>query len=387
MKNAGFEQSLGVNRKITEAWAVRDYYVEYNGCEIDQADFVDFEAVFGGTKVIANFIFLDNAGFTSTLNGVGADPAEGGILKVGYTDLLGCAIDLEFYIDKITQQKDKRDQKLVSLGLVDLKSRKMAGTFISKGYPEKKYSEAIEEHLGEIGIEDIELIPSKIEQKINMVVSQGVAFFDTFIESSLEKGYRFIQDRATSYFATKDVLGFDDLINDGEVFIFDTNHLAANRIVQFSVDGFNSKALLKSAEVEMHSDDSLSVNSPDNDEGVKQTTIPKIPKESKNIRNISKGTPVDEAVISQGSKLILKPNDQTKYFNALKDAQHLRIWVPGRNINRIGVKCEVNLPRPKFYTQSSYDPVFSGEWETYFVRDKIIGWYFMQELFLRRPGK
>jgi len=381
------DNNLGINKKVTEAWACRDLYAEYNNCELSEASFVDFETIFGGNKVLGSFIFLDNEGFTSTLNGHGANPAEGGILKIGYTDCLGCPIENEYIITNINQQTDKRDQKLVHMELIDVATRRMQGTYKGKGYPDKKYNDAIKDHLKEIKVKDIKVIKKKDEQKINMVVSQGKNFFETLQETTSEKGYKVIHDRAASYIAPKEVLGFDVLKNDGEVFSFEAGPIAVNRIVQFDVNGFNSDVLLQNVKTEVHSDSDQTVNSKDSKDGIKQTTIKEEAKSSKNDKNITGGTKVSEGIHQVGTKLIMKPNEEKKYFNSLKDAQTMRIWVPGRNINRVGVKCEVNLPRPKFYSGVEYDKVFSGEWETYYVRDKIIGWYFMQEIFLRRPGK
>ncbi|RLD45389.1 MAG: hypothetical protein DRI86_05605, partial [Bacteroidetes bacterium] len=67
-------------------------------------------------------------------------------------------------------------------------------------------------------------------------------------------------------------------------------------------------------------------------------------------------------------------------------AQKCSIWVPGLNWNRVGKKVKVLFPRPTYMDQSEYDEIFSGEWEIVAVRDKIIKQYFVQELFLRRPG-
>ena len=381
------DNSLGINKKLSEAWACRDLWAEYNNCELTEASFVDFETIFGGNKVLGSFIFLDNEGFTSTLNGTGASPAEGGILKIGYTDCLGCDISNEYIITKISQQTDRKDQKLVHMELIDVKTRRMQGTFKSKGYPDKKYNDAIKEHLTSVGVDDIKVIKKQKEQKINMVVSQGKNFFETLTETSLEKGYQVIHDRAQSYLAPKEALSFDNLQHDGEVFVFETNPIAANRIVQFNINGFDSDVLLQNVKSEVQSDDDQSVNSADSADGIKQATVSEKAKASKNNKKMTGGTKIDEGIHQVGTKLILKPNEEKKYFNSLKGAQTMRIWVPGRNINRVGVKCEVNLPRPKFYSGNEYDKVFSGDWETYYVRDKIIGWYFMQELFLRRPGK
>ena len=381
-------QNQGINRKLTEAWACQDLYAEYKGCEVDESDFVDFEAIFGGPSVKALFTILDNAGFTSTLSGVGADPKEGGEMIIGYTDCLGCPIKHTFIIDGIITQTDKKDQKLVTIQLVDSTSRKMQTTYQSKGYPDKEYNKVIKEHLVKAKVDDVKIYPpTKPEQKKNMVIGAGQDFAQVLKGTGIANGYNLLMDRSKKYFVHQEHQQFGKLTNDGEVFTYDTDALAANRIVQFEVDGYKSDNIMKSVETKTITDDDQSILSKDNKEGVAQGYTPKKAKETENVKNVAKGKKVDEVIPQNGKKEVLKSNEQAEYYNALKGAQKLKIWVPGRNINRVGVKCEVNLPRPKFYTQDKFDAVFSGEWECYYVRDKIIGWYFMQELFLRRPGK
>ena len=77
----------GLNKKLTEAWRVQDLYVEYNDCELEDGDFVDFEQVLGGSSINAQLIFLDNQGFTSAQGKKGTDPRVGGLIKVNWTDV------------------------------------------------------------------------------------------------------------------------------------------------------------------------------------------------------------------------------------------------------------------------------------------------------------
>ena len=382
------DQSSGINRKLTEAWACQDLYASYKGCEIDESDFVDFEVMFGGSCVKAIFTFLDNAGFTSTLSGAGEDFKQGGEMTIGYKDALGCSVEHTFMVDGIIEQKDKRDQKLVSVTLSDVTSCALKSTYKAKGYPDKEYNKVVKEHLNLAGIKDIEVIPpSKPEQMKNMVIGAGQTFFETMKTSGLEQGYQLIMDRGAKYFVHNENMQFDNLGNDGEVFVYDTDQLAMNRIIQFEIDGYKSENIMKAVDTKIIGDDDSSVLSKSNKDGIKQASLDKKASDTKNIKQIAEGSDVDKVMPQNGAKEVIKSNDQVEFYNALKGASKMKIWVPGRNINRIGVKCEVELPRPKFYLQSEYDKVFSGEWETYHVRDKIIGWYFVQELFLRRPGK
>ena len=65
----------------------------------------------------------------------------------------------------------------------------------------------------------------------------------------------------------------------------------------------------------------------------------------------------------------------------------MSIWVPGCNNNKIGMKIEVEMPRPAELKQHEDDPSLSGKWVVNKVRDKIIRSYFIQELYLSRAGK
>ena len=108
---------------------------------------------------------------------------------------------------------------------------------------------------------------------------------------------------------------------------------------------------------------------------------------SENDTMVGKGVMNSKMIASRGEKQGNRSNTELQYFSALSKASECSIWVPGRNINRVGMTVEVNFPRPKFYKNSEYDTQFSGDWEVTYARDKIIGQYFVQELFLRRPGK
>jgi hypothetical protein len=74
-----------------------------------------------------------------------------------------------------------------------------------------------------------------------------------------------------------------------------------------------------------------------------------------------------------------------QYYETLNNAQKCSIWVPGRVDSLVGKKVQVVFPKPTYYASDS-DKLFTGDWEVYMVRDKIIGSYYLNELFLRRPG-
>ena len=108
-------------------------------------------------------------------------------------------------------------------------------------------------------------------------------------------------------------------------------------------------------------------------------------------KTIEKGgagsTNQSDMIVKRGIKRASKKNiNMQQYYTSLSNAQKCSIWVPGVNRNRIGFRVQVAFPRPQYMQGDSYDNVFSGEWEVVAVRDKIIKQYFVQELFLRRPG-
>ena len=63
------------------------------------------------------------------------------------------------------------------------------------------------------------------------------------------------------------------------------------------------------------------------------------------------------------------------------------IWVPGVNKERIGFKIDIVFPKPVGYEPVGDSDMYSSTWEVYAVRNKIIKTYFIQELFIRKPGK
>ena len=379
MAKKEIESVAGVNHKLTEAWALKDLYVKYNGCELADEDFVDFEVLFGGNCAPANLLFLDRQGFTSGDEGKSTDPKVGGLVKIGYTDMKGCDIENEYSITKIDTSKDKKDQSLVQVGLIDKTTRNMKGTYVSKGYPNKNYSDATKEHLNKIGEKEITVVPPKKEEKANIVVGSNKSYHEVFHKTAEDRGYEYKTDRKANYLVHKEHTSFDKLTSRGEVFEYDTDAIALNRIIQYQIKGYDSNAFLGAPPTVVSSDDPRSVNSEDNKKGVDQKQDKKTPKEKKK----------EEAagVHTRGAKHVVKTGKQKEYYNSLSNANKMSIWVPGRNINRVGTKVQVNMPRPKEYKSNEYDEVFSGEYEVELVRDKIIGWYFVQELFLRRPVK
>ena len=164
--------NVGVGQKLTEAWRVKSLFIEYNGCLLEDGDFVEFEQILGGNKVTAVLTFLDNQGFTTGAAKSGTDPRVGGIVKVEWTDALGCEVSTEYNIDKIDSQKDKKEQTLVTLTMSDMITRNMKGTHKAKGYPDMKYTDGIKDFLKKelkLDPKEIVIVPPKKEKKANKV--------------------------------------------------------------------------------------------------------------------------------------------------------------------------------------------------------------------------
>jgi hypothetical protein len=130
--------------------------------------------------------------------------------------------------------------------------------------------------------------------------------------------------------------------------------------------------------------DPISHNTKENKEGNKNEVKKDRAEDSQTAK--TDGSKVTNMIASRGEKQLNLTGQEKKYYSQLSNAQTATIWVPGRNINRAGMKIEVSFPRPRYYNNDEYDKIFSGEWEVQQYRDKIIGQYFMQELKIRRPG-
>jgi len=373
----------GLNSKLSEAWVTKDLWIEYNGCDIKEESFVDIEILFGGHKTIGKCIFLDNEAFTSGLR-KGTTLDQGGLMKIGWVDCTGCNFEIEMAVTSTKHELDKKQQKLVEVQLVDMESRNMKGSFISKGYPDTTYSEAMEKHLKEMEISSIIVVPPEDEKKANIVIPSHVSFFDTLVQTSKDKDYSYKTDKDFKYLVHNSHTSFDKLKETQEHFEYDAKQLQVNRILQYSVKGYDVDAFLESVPTRTTSMDAQSSNSKDNDKGL---DTKEFTQDASEVKTKTQNTKAKDMVATRGVRIKNKPHQDKEYFNAISNAQGLSIWVPGRNISRIGKKVQVSLPRPKFYSGTENDEVFEGHWEVVFTRDKLIGQYFVQELVLRRPGK
>jgi len=378
----------GISNKVTEAWVLQDYYIQINDQELCDSDIVDFEQILGGCENKARLAFVDSKGIMTGDKEKAGHLGVGGFVTVGYTSGTGCKWEGKFTISKIKSENNERNQKLVQLDLVDHETRNMQGTFVSKGYPDKKFSEVIDKHYKDNGnIKKLVVAaPKKIKElKANIVIPGNINFHNFVKKEAKHRGFNFIKDKFHNYLVHNEHLEFGSLMQTELVYEFDAPQYSFSRIVQYNIDGFDMDAYLASFPKSTTSIDDTTNNSKDTkDKGTSTKISQKKAKDSKADGNIG-GTMISKLTETfRGIKQGVKPMQDKQYFNALNNLQGGTIWVPGQNSNLVGKKITVIFPKPNHYKGD--DSMFSGIFEVVAVRDKIIGWYFMQELMIRKSA-
>jgi hypothetical protein len=382
------EKKYNLSNKVTEAWALDDYYVKIQDQEICDSDIVDFEAVYGGCEVQAHIQFIDSKGITTGDAKKSGNVGVGAFIKVGWTTAQGCQWDGEFFVKKMTTTTNDKNQKLVKLILVDKETRNFKGTFKDKAHKDKEFSKGIKEFADGIKSEAKDFIVAgpKKELKLNLQIPAHIDFH-TFIKGMGKKmGYKFIKDKFSNYLVHNEHLEFGKLMSTKNTYEYDVNQYSFNRIVQFNIDGFDMEAYLASIPTTNTSIDPITNQAKESREkGTDTKTSKKKVEGSKSDAKTGKVKASDLVKMTRGSKQGKITAKDKQYFNTLNNAQKCSIWVPGSSSNLVGKKVKVVFPKPTYYEGD--DEIFAGEWEVYAVRDKVIGMYYMMELFLRRPGQ
>jgi len=380
----------GITSKVTEAWALEDFYIKINDIEICDSDLVGFECLYGGCNIPGEVQFIDSKGITTGDVKSAANISVGGIVEIGYITSTNCSFKDNYVITNVLISTNSKNQKLVTLKLEDIETRNMKGSYVNKGYPDKPFSEVVKEHDKEIKNDklrknkELEIIPPDNEKKVNTVIPANVDYYTFLNREMKDKGFSYIKDKSINYLVHNSQRVFDKLKSFGDVFEFDSaSPFSFSRIVQFDIKGFDMDTYLNNIPVSNTSIDLVSANSEDSKDGIDSKISRKDTSKSTNVKT-SGINPGDLSKMSRGSKQGTKQINDEQYFEKLSNAQQMSIWVPGRTDNMVGKKIKAILPKPSYYQGD--DKIFSGEWEVYMVRDKIIGAYFMQELFLRRPG-
>jgi hypothetical protein len=393
MANENPEQ--GLSSKLSQVCELRDLYINLNGSELCTIDVTNYECLYGGCKIPAKIEFIDSKGHTTGDKNEVSNIGVGGFLDVGFTTSDGCEHKESFVITKVNTRNNEHNQKLVSLTLEDVETRNMKGAYKAKGYPGEKFSEAVNKHFKEIGNDALnagkELITAvpqvAKEMALNMVVPGHMDFYSFLNTEMKDRGFNYIKDRAMNYLVHFEHREFNNLLHTQNIFEYDAiNSYDFNRILQFHMEGFDMEAYLCSLSTSNTSISEVEANSPDavkNASGIDSKISKKDLKDSKAEIEVS-GVKNSELVLGKGQKQGHLAGKDQQYFEAISNAQRCSMWVPGRVDNLVGKKVTVVFPKPTYYAKES-DRIFTGDWEVYLVRDKIIGGYFVNELFLRRP--
>jgi len=388
--NAKEVNENSLSNKVTDVWVVSDYYAYINDYELCSADLVDFESVFGGCEIKARLKFLDTKGVTTgQQGGKTGHLGVGGFVKIGFTDPMGCPFEHEYVITSLKHLDNHKNQRLVQIDMVDKETRNMKGTFQTKGHPGKKFTEAIDKHYKDTGNKKKFNIVGPIKEAlVNTVIPSHIDFHTFLTKEAKFRGFKFIKDRFANYLVHAEHLEFNKLMKLPDIFEIDAKQFSFGRIVQTNLQGFNFEALAKSVPTSVMNIDNILNNSLDFlKDGVSTLIHQKPAEKSQSDKKNATVKISDISKITRGQKQAVAPNNNKQTFNTLNNVNKGSIWVPGRNGNMVGKKITVNLPNVNSYSKGS-DEMHTGEYEVYAVRDKIVGGgYFMQELFIRRPGQ
>ncbi len=378
-------EESSISHILTEAWAVNEFFVRVNGCELREADVLDIEVMYGGCSIDASVMFLDTEGIFSGEAGT-ASLAQGGILSMGWNAAGSCGGEYEgaFSIEKV-RSTEAKNQKIVILDLVDAHTRSLKGTHVTKGFQQTKFSDGIKTFMEEeAGASDLIVKGADNENTRDWIIPSNMNFHTWLEKSGAQNGMKLIKDKFNSYFVSGDFTEYNKIdVSPFEFEVDADNQYSFGRILQYNLDGFDMSAVMDTIPMGLSNNSQVVTGTGDE---AKSKTSALDSKQSAQEAGTA-GVPMVDSVKSRGNKQGVKHTEtQHQYFTSLSNAQKCSIWVPGLNANRVGKKVTVKFPRPNYLKQNQYDNVFSGYWEVYAVRDKIIKQYFIQEIFLRRTG-
>ena len=384
------KEAQGLTSKLTPAWTVTNYFITINGCDLRMEDVLDLEIMFGGSTIPAILTIQDSDAHLTGENGK-VPIAVGGSVHIEYDSIGNCHYEDDFTITKVNFATDDRNRKLVVILMEDTDTVKSKSSYISKGYPGKTHSEVIQEHRKEIGTKK-ELIVAEPEhqkqKKQNVVIPAHQNNHDTIEKMNEHNGYDIVKDKEKHYLVHKEQKTFDKLKFNREIFEYDiANPFSVHRILQFNFKGFDLDKMLKAIPARTSTQNHQGeVNANKEKDGVKAEPKAK----GKNLSNSGTigGTEVGKAIKFKGERQAdVNQSNENQTFNILQNLGEGSIWVPGMNKDRVGYKIQIVFPKPIGYEQVGDSDQYTTEWEVYAVRDKLIKTYFVQELFVRNPGK
>jgi hypothetical protein len=310
----------------------------------------------------------------------------GGKVDISFTSIGGCPFENEFTITDVDFMDDPRNKRIVIIQMEDSDSISEKSAFINKGYPEKEYTEVVKDHRKEMGLKkELIVAKNKDQKKSNIVIPAHKSGYEVHRKLAKENGYEYIKDINNHYLVHNSHKKFDKLKKSNEVFEYDVkNSFQIHRVLQYNIKGFNIDALLKSIPTRITSNRTKDVNA--NIKDKQKDPIGSGDDYTKDTKISNAGKISD--IKFKGEKQSHQNNDnKTQTYNPLKGLNSGSIWVPGVNRERIGFKVDLVFPKPIGYEAIGDSDMYSTTWEVYAVRYKLIKTYFIQELFIRKPGK
>ncbi len=373
--------------QLHEAWQSNDFIANFNNLhEIRVENVVDYECMWYGKEakqVLAVMTFIDTEELLKNMPLV-----VGGFVKISYTSQEHTKIgkplpfSKDFYITKVRQVKEDERNAVssVTIEMIDIVSQKLKSDYSNKAFPETKPMTVFEEVLEKFKIPDLEFLPDLTEAIVNITVPAHKNAFDFFTDELSYRGYNFIQDKFKKYLVHDTDITDSKAASTGEYFEYKPSlEHTRFQVLAYNGEGFNLSALEESVPVDMNKINNENQNQKEMDIAIEVAKV-----DTTKLATVSLKDRVNVSGFKQGNTY--NKNNSTEMKN-LKEAQEMSIWVPGCNNNKIGMKIEVEMPRPAEYKQNTDDPSLSGKWVVNKVRDKIIRSYFIQELYLSRAGK
>ena len=385
--------------KLNDAWVVDEFFVVLNIFDendpsqktlkeysIPSNSIETLEHVNHGNRYegILSFKDLDGAGEALNIN-------LGGYVEISYTSQPGSKLGEEVKFNKtfsITGAKSFSSDssgrnKIIEVTYEDVISKTLKNTFVNKSYLNKKPSEAIKEFIYEFANENCEVLGDPDEKETDLVVPRHIDSWKYLNSEANQRGLSFMQDNSKdSLCLIHDMYRVNDkVIHTGETFSYMPDiQYTRFQVLEYKSDGFDVNKLRDATPTNSSNINLETAKQSEVTAGTKdaEASAGKIGKMSVNdIHNRNIGTRQSNSKTTSHQATITK---------SINELQKMNIWIPGWAGNRIGRKITVQYPRPAHFNQDDTDELYSGEWVVNKVRDKIINFYYVQELSLTRAG-
>ncbi len=381
------QKSYDFTSKFDECWQTNDLEIWFNKMAgnpqsiLNNNDLLTYEVLWDGSNTNGVISFIDVQELQKQL------PLDvGGFIDVSFTSQENTKIgkpapfSKQFYITSVTlSDGDSRGAaKIVTCNFIDNETQKLKSGFFNDSYDMKKPSDSFKEIFKKHKIE-VEMFKDVTELATSILTPAHLSTFDFLAGEFSHRGYKLIQDRLSTAVAHVSNLLNSDAAHTGEFFEYKPSaYWTRFQVIEYNIEGFNINALENSNPATINSINNEMQNQKEMDVTTKESN----PSGGK-IGGVQ--TKDRQPLSGQKQKTSLNKNEEDVSCS-LKDLQKMSVWVPGWNGNRLNKKVKIELPRPTEYDQNVDDPNFTGDWVVNKVRDKIIGSYFIQELFVSRAG-